>query len=105
MTTARSEQLMPARILLVDDEEDIHLLCGVNLELEGFEVLSAANGEDALEIARRDSPDLILLDVMMPVMDGWRCLEAMKEDPHLRNIPIVMLSAKANGADRLRGLS
>ncbi len=93
-----------ARVLVVDDEAPIRLLCRVNLEAEGMEVLEAADGPSALESARRDRPDVVLLDVMMPGLDGWRVAEELLEDDSTSNIPIVFLTARAELRDRARGL-
>ncbi len=93
-----------ARVLVVDDEAPIRLLCRVNLEAEGMEVLEAADGPSALESARRDHPDVVLLDVMMPGLDGWRVAEELLEDDSTSNIPIVFLTARAELRDRARGL-
>ena len=68
------------RVLVIDDEAPIRLLCRVNLEAEGMEVLEAADGPTGLEEARREKPDVILLDVMMPALDGWRVAEHLLDD-------------------------
>ena len=91
------------QVLVVDDEPDVLLLCRVNLEFEGYEVLEAGDGVEALEKARANHPDVVLLDVMMPKMDGWQTLEAMKGDPAIRDIPVVMLTAKVQDEDQIRG--
>jgi DNA-binding response OmpR family regulator len=93
-----------ARVLIVDDEAPIRLLCRVNLEAENMEVFEAGDGPTGLEAARRDSPDVILLDVMMPGLDGWRVAEELLEDPATSSIPIVFLTARAELRDRARGL-
>ncbi len=93
------------KVLVVDDEPDVLLLCRVNLEFEGYEVIEAADGEQALERIREDRPDVVLLDVMMPRKDGWQVLTEVKEDPELRDIPIVMLTAKVQDQDQIRGWS
>lgn len=93
------------RILVVDDEEDVHLLCRVTLELEGYHVHAVANGAEALEALRDEPTSLVLLDVMMPVMDGWTFLRAVRSDPRLRHTPVVMLTAKVRSTDQVRGLS
>jgi len=93
-----------ARVLIVDDEAPIRLLCRVNLEAEQMEVLEAADGPTGLETARREKPDVILLDVMMPGLDGWRVAEELLEDPATSSIPIVFLTARAELRDRARGL-
>jgi DNA-binding response OmpR family regulator len=93
-----------ACVLIVDDEAPIRLLCRVNLEAEKMEVLEAADGPTGLEMARREKPDVILLDVMMPGLDGWRVAEELLEDPATSSIPIVFLTARAELRDRARGL-
>jgi two-component system alkaline phosphatase synthesis response regulator PhoP len=91
-------------VLVVDDEAPIRLLCRVNLEAEGMEVLEAGDGPTGLEHARKERPDVILLDVMMPGLDGWRVAEELLEDPATSSIPIVFLTARAELRDRARGL-
>jgi DNA-binding response OmpR family regulator len=93
-----------ARVLVVDDEAPIRLLCRVNLEAEGMEVLEAADGPAGLEAALRERPDVILLDVMMPGLDGWRVAEELVENPQTSAIPIIFLTARAELRDRARGL-
>jgi DNA-binding response OmpR family regulator len=93
-----------ARVLVVDDEAPIRLLCRVNLEAEQMEVLEAGDGPSGLEAARKELPDVILLDVMMPGLDGWRVAEELLEDPETSSIPIVFLTARAELRDRARGL-
>ena len=92
------------RVLVVDDEAPIRLLCRVNLEAEQMDVLEAADGLSGLEAARRERPDVILLDVMMPGLDGWRVAEELLEDDRTRAIPIIFLTARAEFRDRARGL-
>jgi two-component system alkaline phosphatase synthesis response regulator PhoP len=92
------------RVLVVDDEAPIRLLCRVNLEAEQMDVLEAADGLSGLEAARRERPDVILLDVMMPGLDGWRVAEELLEDPDTSSIPIVFLTARAELRDQARGL-
>ena len=92
------------RVLVVDDEAPIRLLCRVNLEAEEMTVLEAADGISGLEMARTERPDVILLDVMMPGLDGWRVAEQLLDDPDTRGIPIVFLTARAELRDRARGL-
>ena len=93
-----------ARVLVVDDEAPIRLLCRVNLEAEKMEVLEAGDGPTGLEMARKEHPDVILLDVMMPGLDGWRVAEELLEDDRTRGIPIIFLTARAEFRDRARGL-
>ena len=91
-------------MLVIDDEAPIRLLCRVNLEAEGMAVLEAADGPSGLEKARAELPDVILLDVMMPGLDGWRVAEELLDDPRTSAIPIVFLTARAELRDRARGL-
>jgi DNA-binding response OmpR family regulator len=92
------------KVLVIDDEAPIRLLCRVNLEAEEMEVLEAADGPTGLEMAKDESPDVILLDVMMPVLDGWRVAERLLVDPSTSGIPIIFLTARAEFRDRARGL-
>src|SRR2546423_13151337 len=92
------------KVLVIDDEAPIRLLCRVNLEAEGMEVLEAADGPSGLEQARTEAPDVILLDVMMPGLDGWRVAEQLLTEPATERIPIVFLTARAEFRDRARGL-
>lgn len=97
---------MPAdskRILICDDDPVILRLLQVNLELEGFEVLLGHNGEEAVQIAQNEHPDLIILDIMMPRMDGYQACEKLKSLDDTRDIPVVFLSAKAQQSDIERG--
>ena len=91
------------RVLVVEDEPDLVELVRINLQLSGYEVLAAADGAEGLTVARRERPALILLNVMMPVLDGWQALRALKEDPTLRDIPVVMLTALSEERDLIRG--
>jgi DNA-binding response OmpR family regulator len=92
------------RVLVIDDEAPIRLLCRVNLEAEGIRVLEAADGTAGLDLARDERPDVVLLDVMMPGLDGWRVAEELVEDDRTRGIPIIFLTARAEFRDRARGL-
>jgi DNA-binding response OmpR family regulator len=92
------------RVLVIDDEAPIRLLCRVNLEAEGMEVLEAADGPSGLATARAETPDVILLDVMMPGLDGWRVAEELLDDERTQGIPIVFLTARAELRDRARGI-
>ncbi|HEV8688023.1 MAG TPA: response regulator, partial [Gaiellaceae bacterium] len=83
------------KVLVIDDEAPIRLLCRVNLEAEGMDVSEAADGPSGLEKARAETPDVILLDVMMPGLDGWRVAEQLLDDPLTSGIPIVFLTARA----------
>jgi DNA-binding response OmpR family regulator len=92
------------RVLIIDDEAPIRLLCRVNLEAEQMEVIDAGDGPTGLEKARSEEPDVILLDVMMPGLDGWQVAERLIEDDHTTAIPIIFLTARAEFRDRARGL-
>jgi DNA-binding response OmpR family regulator len=95
---------MTTRVLVIDDEAPIRLLCRVNLEAEGMEVLEAADGPSGLQKARAETPDVVLLDVMMPGLDGWGVAEELLDDPRTERIPIVFLTARAELRDRARGI-
>ena len=92
------------QVLVIDDEAPIRLLCRVNLEAEGMSVLEAGDGPSGLEAAQSERPDVILLDVMMPGLDGWGVAEALLEDKRTASIPIIFLTARAEFRDRARGL-
>jgi two-component system phosphate regulon response regulator PhoB len=87
-------------ILVVDDETPIRVICRVNLEASGLAVVEAPDGEQALELARSKRPALVLLDVMMPRVDGWEVAERLAAEPATREIPVVFLSARAAPDDR-----
>jgi CheY-like chemotaxis protein len=89
--------------MAVDDDPVIRGLLEVNLELEGHDVVTAVDGRDALDKVRADPPDLILLDVMMPNVDGWQVAAELKGDPATKGIPVVFLSARAMDADVRKG--
>jgi DNA-binding response OmpR family regulator len=91
------------RILVVDDETAIRVLVRMNLVLAGMEVLEAKDGAEALETARRERPDLVLLDVMMPDVDGFEVARELARDEATRDIPVVFLTARADRVDELRG--
>lgn len=94
---------MPKKILAVDDEKHIVRLVQINLLKEGFEVVTASNGREALEAVAQHKPDLIVMDVMMPEMDGFAALHQLKENPETAAIPVIMLTAKAQDADVFKG--
>jgi DNA-binding response OmpR family regulator len=100
----QNSDLPKPKVLVIDDEAPIRLLCRVNLEAEKMIVLEAEEGPSGLELARTERPDVILLDVMMPAMDGWEVLQRLLEDEATREIPIVFLTARAELRDRARGL-
>ncbi|MDQ4142496.1 MAG: response regulator [Actinomycetota bacterium] len=96
---------MPAakRVLICDDDPVILRLIQVNLELEGFEVLLAHDGANAIEIATAEHPDLVVLDIMMPRLDGYQTCERLKAEASTKDIPVVFLSAKAQESDIEKG--
>lgn len=93
-----------AKIVLVEDEAQIARIVQIKLTNKGYVVAHAADGGAGLELIRQERPDLVLLDVMMPVMDGYTVLGALRADPELAKIPVIMLSAKGQERDVLQGL-
>ncbi len=96
--------MVKKRILLADDEEDIKTVVAMFLEAQGYEVVTAFDGLDALEKVRTEKPDLILLDIMMPVLDGFEVCRRLKENEETAKIPILILSAAAHVESVNRGL-
>ncbi len=92
------------KILVVDDEPDVLSLLNLMLDSQGYQVISASDGQEALEKARGQAPDLILLDVMLPRLDGYKVARMLKFDENFRHIPIIMLTAKVQEKDRQTGL-
>lgn len=95
---------MSVKILMVDDEANIRALVRFNLEKEGFQVLEAADGDTALHIASTERPQLVILDIMLPEMDGLEVCRALKRQPETCEIPIIMLTAKSEEIDKIIGL-
>ena len=95
---------MPERILIADDDPDILQFVRVNLELEGFEVATASDGQEALAQVIEKPPDLVLLDIMMPEMDGLSALRRMRAHPAAANTSVILLTARALPEDRVTGL-
>ena len=93
----------PFRVLVVDDEEDIRDLVELNFMMEGYEVLTAANGYQAETAVRRELPDVVILDIMMPGRDGLTVLRSLRADPSTHDIPVVLLTAKATNGEVLDG--
>jgi two-component system phosphate regulon response regulator PhoB len=93
-----------AKILVVDDEPDALELIGFNLKSAGFDVLTADDGEAALQLARTHQPDLVLLDLMLPEVDGLEVCKILRRDPATSAVPIIMVTAKAAEMDRVLGL-
>jgi len=91
------------RVLHIDDELPIRMLSRVNLQAEGMEVIEAADGRTGLQLAKREQPDVILLNVNLPALDGWQVAEELRKDQETREIPIVFLTARSRFEERLRG--
>ena len=91
------------RVLVIDDEPDVLMLCRVNLELAGHEVIEANNGESGLELALRERPDVVVLDVMLPKMDGISVLGTLANGAQTRDVPVILLTAKTQLEDRKAG--
>ena len=92
------------KILVVDDEVDLVKTLRFSLETEGYTVLASYNGEDALNQARKENPDLVLLDIMLPKLDGYKVCRLLKFDERYKHIPILMLSAKTQEKDKIIGM-
>jgi CheY-like chemotaxis protein len=90
-------------VLVVDDDDVIRQLITVNLELEGFDVVTASDGQDALDKVKAVQPHVVTLDVMMPRVDGWEAAARLRADPETAHIKVVLLSARAQEADIQRG--
>jgi two-component system alkaline phosphatase synthesis response regulator PhoP len=104
-TKSRAGQPAPGhRILVVDDEDDLLELVRYNLAKEGYDVVCVGSGEEALKAARKDPPDLIVLDLMLPAVDGLEVCRRLKGDARTREVPIVMLTAKSEESDMIAGL-
>src|SRR5688500_1344750 len=102
--TKNNEDSM-AKILIAEDERDIRDLVAFTLRFAGHEVFAASNGEEAVDLAPKVNPDLILMDVRMPRMTGYEACKIMKTDPNLKDIPIVFLSAKGQESEIQQGLA
>jgi DNA-binding response OmpR family regulator len=93
-----------AKILIAEDERDIRDLVAFTLRFAGYEVVTAANGEEAVQQASKENPDLILMDVRMPRMTGYEACRILKADPEMKDVPIVFLSAKGQESEIQTGL-
>lgn len=93
------------RLLLIDDDPNLILLVKDYLEFRGYEVVTAENGREALEVLENDIPDMIICDVMMPEMDGYSLVKHVREDPRTSWVPVLFLSAKGQSQDRVKGLN
>ncbi|HTI15272.1 MAG TPA: response regulator transcription factor [Dictyobacter sp.] len=98
------EKQPPLKVLVVDDEDNIIELIRLGLRYEGFQVEVASNGEEGIALAQRINPDLMILDIMMPGIDGLEVLRRLRSNPTTRNIPVLMLTAKDDVSDRILGL-
>jgi two-component system phosphate regulon response regulator PhoB len=96
---------MKKKVLVVDDEKDIVEMIAFNLQRNGYEVITAHNGNDGLDLAEKHVPDLIILDLMMPGLDGTDVTRRLKADPRTKNIPLIMLTAKSEETDVVVGLT
>ncbi len=94
---------MPKKILVVDDERVIVQMVGMRLKAHGYDVISASDGQEGLDVAKKEKPDLIILDVMMPKMDGYKVCGLLKMDSRFAKIPIIMFTARAQEKDRDMG--
>jgi DNA-binding response OmpR family regulator len=94
----------PKLILCIEDEQEMIDLMRLILSRRGFDVHGANSGEEGLSIIRKEHPDLILLDLMMPDMDGWEVYQKMKSDEAIKNIPVVVVTARAQSIDKVLGL-
>jgi DNA-binding NarL/FixJ family response regulator len=93
------------RLLLIDDDPNLILLVKDYLEFRGYEVVTAENGQEALDVLDKDTPDMIICDVMMPQMDGYSLVEHVRKNPRTSWIPVLFLSAKGQSQDRVKGLN
>lgn len=91
------------KVLVVDDEPEIRDLCKVNLEFAGYEVVEASGGAEAIKAVAEQRPDFVFLDLMMPEVDGWAVLEAIRAAPETADLPVVLLTARAGEEDQIRG--
>lgn len=94
---------MPLKVLVCDDERHIVRLIQVNLERQGYNVVTAFDGKEGLEKVRSEKPDLVVLDVMMPYMDGFEVLKSLRREPETESLPVIMLTAKAQDKDVFEG--
>jgi two-component system phosphate regulon response regulator PhoB len=93
-----------AKLLIIEDEADIRELISFNLEMSGYEVLKARDGEEGLRMARSEKPDLIILDLMLPGMDGLKVCSHLKKDSDVKDVPVIMLTARSEDDDIISGL-
>ena len=101
---AATGEVTGRKVLVIDDEPGIIEIVEANLEGDGFEVISASNGKEGLEKIKSEQPELVVLDVMMPEMDGWEVLRSLEKDENTAGLPVIMLTAKAADEDYIYGL-
>lgn len=104
MSTAPAAKKVPARILVVEDERDIAALVAYHLTKEGYRVRTAEGGAEAIEAAAAERPDLLILDLMLPGLSGYEVLSEMRRRPELLEVPVIVLTARRDEADRVKGL-
>jgi DNA-binding response OmpR family regulator len=92
------------KVLIVDDHPPILALISANLKMAGLQTITASNGEEALTKMRDEQPDLVVLDIIMPVLDGWGTMQKMKDDSSISDIPVVIISVRTQNDDIIRGL-
>ena len=95
---------MAKKILIADDEEDVKVVIQLFLESKGYEISTAFDGLDTIDRVKEEKPDLIILDIMMPIIDGFEVCKRLKADPESADIPIVMLSAASESESRQKGI-
>ncbi|HZL33660.1 MAG TPA: response regulator transcription factor [Tepidisphaeraceae bacterium] len=103
-TRTKATTMRKGTILVIDDEKDLIEMLQYNLEREGYDVIAAHDGQSGLEVATKHRPDLVVLDLMMPGIDGLQVCQRLRSDPKASRMPIIMLTAKATEADRIVGL-
>lgn len=91
------------KILIVDDEKELVSLVGLHMGMAGYDVLSAGDGEKALALINKEKPDMVILDLMMPKLDGWEVCKALRADKATADMPVIMLTARTETADKLKG--
>ena len=95
---------MPYTVLIVDDDLDSRSICSVLLRHFGYTVVEAADGAEGVRLAKQVRPDIVVMDVTLPVLDGWEATSRIKSDPETAEVPVIMLTARALPADRVRGV-
>jgi CheY-like chemotaxis protein len=98
----RAKPRRPLRVLIADDEPAIRLMCRVNLQLEGIEVVEAADGGEAVDLALADPPDVAIIDIAMPELDGWQVADRLRESSSCGGVPVVFITANGGSAARRR---